>query len=158
MTVVTNTSPLCYLVLVGHENALLRLYGNVVTTQTVLAELRHPNAPVAVRLWAAKSPDWLQIHNDPPETDQTLGHLDPGERTVLRLAEQLRADVVLLDERAARLLAIQRGLKVAGLLGVLRDAAQAGLVNLPEALNRLRKTSFRASPELWKSLYMRNAD
>ncbi len=55
-------------------------------------------------------------------------------------------------------LIIQRGLKVAGLPGVLRDAAQAGLVNLPDALSRLRKTSFRASPELWKSLYTRHAD
>jgi predicted nucleic acid-binding protein len=43
-------------------------------------------------------------------------------------------------------------LKVFGLLGVLRDAAQAGLVDLPIAVDRLRQTDFRASPELLKSL------
>ena len=81
--------------------------------------------------------------------------LDPGERTALCLAEQLRADLVLLDEAAARLLASQRGMKVSGTLGVLCDAAQAGLLKLPAALDLLRKTNFRASPELWRALYSR---
>lgn len=84
-----------------------------------------------------------------------MAALDPGERTALHLAEQLRSDVVLLNESAARALAVQRGLKVSGILGVLCDAAQTGLLKLPAALDLLRKTNFRASPELWKSLYTR---
>ncbi|MBE0544895.1 MAG: DUF3368 domain-containing protein [Verrucomicrobia bacterium] len=156
MTIVSNTSPLCYLVLIGHAPVLPRLYGDIATTGTVLAELRHADAPPAVRTWAAAAPEWLKIHPDPVPRDNTLADLDPGERTAILLAEQLRADVVLLDEAAARALAIQRGLKVAGTLGVLRDAAQAGLLKLPDALDQLRKTNFRASPELWKSLYSRD--
>ena len=35
MTLVSNTSPLCYLVLIGHVEILPKLYGNVHTTQTV---------------------------------------------------------------------------------------------------------------------------
>jgi len=73
----------------------------------------------------------------------------------LRLAEQLHSDVLLLDEAAARAFAVQRGLKVSGTLGVLCDGAQAGLLKLTAALDLLRKTNFRASPELWKSLYTR---
>lgn len=45
--------------------------------------------------------------------------------------------------------------KLYGTLGVLCDAAQAGLLKLPAALDLLRKTNFRASPELWRSLYTR---
>ena len=63
--------------------------------------------------------------------------------------------MVLLDESAARVLAVQRGVKVAGTLGVLCAASQAGLLKLPAALDLLRKTNFRAAPELWKSLYTR---
>jgi predicted nucleic acid-binding protein len=63
--------------------------------------------------------------------------------------------VVLLDDAAARAVAVQRGLKVSGTLGVLCDAAEAGLLKLPDAFDLLRKTNFRASPELWKSLYTR---
>jgi len=68
---------------------------------------------------------------------------------------QLRSDLVLLDESAARALAYQRGLIVIGTLGVLCDASQAGFLKLHDALDLLRKTNFRASPELWKSLYTR---
>jgi predicted nucleic acid-binding protein len=155
MTIVSNTSPLCYLTLIGHVEILPRLYGDIHITQKVLEELRHPDAPPSVRNWAMTPPDWLKIHSDPEEPDETLAALDPGERTALRLSEILLSDVVLLDESAARVLAVQRGLKVSGTLGVLCDAAQAGLLNLPSALDFLRKTNFRASPQLWKSLYTR---
>jgi predicted nucleic acid-binding protein len=155
MTVVSNTTPLCYLTLIGHVEILPKLYGNIHTTQKVLEELRHPDAPLSVCHWATTPPDWLKIHSDPEEPDQTLAALDPGERTALHLCDQLRSDVVLLDEAAARAVAVRRGLKVSGTLGVLCDAAQAGLLKLPAALDLLRKTNFRASPELWKSLYTR---
>ncbi len=155
MTIVSNTSPLCYLALIGHAEILPKLYGNVHITQKVLEELRHPDAPPSVRHWATTPPDWLKIHPDPEEPDQTLAALDPGERTALHLSGQLRSDVVLLDESAARVFAVQRGLKVSGTLGVLCDAAQAGFLELPAALDLLRKTNFRASPELWKLLYTR---
>jgi len=155
MTIVSNTSPLCYLALIGHAEILPKLYGNVHITQKVLDELRHPDAPPSVRDWATTPPDWLKIHSDPEEPDQTLAALDPGERTALRLAEQLHSDVLLLDEAAARAFAVQHGLKVSGTLVVLCDGAQAGLLKLTVALDLLRKTNFRASPELWKSLYTR---
>ena len=155
MTIVSNTTPLSYLTLIGHVEILPKLYGNVHMTQKVLEELRHPDAPPAVRNWATAPPAWLKIHSDPEEPDKTLAALDPGERTTLHLSEQLRADVVLLDEAAARAFAVQRGLRISGTLGVLYDAAQAGLLKLPAALDLLRKTSFRASPALWKSFYTR---
>jgi len=155
MMIVSDTSPLCYLVLIGHAEILPRLYGTVHITQTVVEELRHPDAPTSVRMWATTPPDWLHIHADPPAPQPVWAALDPGERTALRLGEELRSDVVLLDEAAARALAAQRGIGVSGTLGVLCDAAQAGLLSLPAALDLLRKTSFRASPELWKSLYSR---
>jgi predicted nucleic acid-binding protein len=155
MTVVSNTTPLCYLTLIGHSEILPKLYGNIHITQKVLEELRHPDAPPSVRDLAAAPPNWLIIHSDPEELDQTLAALDPGERTALRLCDQLRSDVVLLDEAAARAIADQRGLKISGTLGVLCDASRAGFLKLPNALDLLRKTNFRASPELWKSLYSR---
>jgi predicted nucleic acid-binding protein len=120
-----------------------------------MAELRHPAAPPAVRAFVSLLPGWIQVRNDPPGTDETLAALDPGERTVIRLAELLHADVALLDELAARTLATRRGLKVAGVLGVLRDASQAGLLDLPAALTALRRTNFRVAPELLRSLYTR---
>lgn len=78
MTIVSNTSPLCYLVLIGHAPILPKLYDDIATTETVLAELRHADAPPAVRTWAAAPPEWLKIHPDPVPRDNTLADLDPG--------------------------------------------------------------------------------
>gem|GEM_PF-1418074 len=61
MTIVSNTSPLCYLTLIGHAEILPRLYGTVHITQKVLDELRHPDAPRSVRDWANTPPDWLKF-------------------------------------------------------------------------------------------------
>lgn len=63
----------------------------------------------------------------------------------------MNADIILLDEKAARLAAANRGLRVTGLLGVLGEAAMRGLVELAPAIDRLRTTSFRSSPALLKA-------
>ena len=156
MVIVSNTSPLCYLILIGHADVLAKLYEEVHVAEKVIEELRHPDAPQLVREWAMTPPVWLKIHSDIDEPDPTLAVLDPGERATLQLAEPLRADVILLDEKAARSFASQRGLKTSGTLGVLCDAEQAGLIKLPDALDLLRKTNFRASPELWKRFIPEN--
>jgi predicted nucleic acid-binding protein len=64
----------------------------------------------------------------------------------------MRADVVLLDEKAGRAAALSRGLRVVGLLGVLREAANRGLVDLPAAPQALMSAGFRASPALLKAV------
>lgn len=155
MKIVSNTSPLCYLVLIGQGEVLPKLFGEIHVTQTVLDELRHAHAPPIVRRWSITPPPWLKIHSVPETTDETLAALDPGERTALNLAKHLGADMVLLDEAAARAIAVQLDLKTSGTLGVLCNAAQMGHLKLSEALDALRKTNFRASPALWKTLYTR---
>jgi predicted nucleic acid-binding protein len=67
------------------------------------------------------------------------------------LAEYMKADIILLDEKAARRVAANRGLRVTGLLGVLGEAATRGLVELAPAIDRLRTTNFRSSPALLKA-------
>lgn len=155
MTAVTNTSPLCYLVLTDCIEILPKLYRSIATTQTVLDELRHADAPPAVRTWALHPPDWLTIYPDPATKEPALTSLHAGERTAILLTEQLRTSTLLLDERAARTLAMERGHKVVGMLGLLADAADAGLINLDDAIARLRQTNFRASPALSRSLVSR---
>jgi hypothetical protein len=81
-----------------------------------------------------------------------LSRLDAGEREAIALAEDVAADLVILDERKARQVALERGLSITGLLGLLVDAAERGLVELREVLGRLRQTSFRVDPKLLASL------
>lgn len=65
---------------------------------------------------------------------------------------ELAADQVLIDDLKTRTVAAQRGLAVAGTLGVLLAASSRGLINLPQAAARLRQTSFRAAPAVWNKI------
>ncbi len=80
MIVVTDASPLHYLVLIGEQHLLEQLYGNVVCPQTVLDECSHPHAPEKLRLWAVEPPAWLHVVRYSSLKLSGLDHLDPGER------------------------------------------------------------------------------
>ena len=51
MIVVSDTSPLNYLVLIEHSRVLPLLFGRVIAPPAVIAELQHPGAPAVVRAW-----------------------------------------------------------------------------------------------------------
>jgi len=146
--VVSNTSPLNYLVLIDQAHLLSALYSRVSIPQSVYEELTAPETPELVRSWIANRPPWLEVSSEVPVTDSKLSELHEGERDAIALAEHLRADAVMIDERAGRREAEIRGLIVIGTLGVLASARERGLVNLAEAIDRLRQTSFHASPKL----------
>ena len=68
----------------------------------------------------------------------------------------VNADLILLDERAAREVALTRGLQVTGLIGVLDEAATRDLVDIQDAVARLQETSFRTTPRLLRWLLDRH--
>lgn len=47
-------------------------------------------------------------------------------------------------------MALERGITTTGTLGVLVEAAQAGLIQIETVLRRLRDTNFRATPGLYE--------
>jgi predicted nucleic acid-binding protein len=59
---------------------------------------------------------------------ELLALLDRGEAEVIALTEELEAQEVLLDERAARAIAITRGLPVIGTAGLLVGAKDRGFI------------------------------
>ena len=152
MRVVSDTSPIFYLLLIGQAEILPALFGRVAIPGAVRDELSHPGAGPEVRHWISSPPDWLEIHGVPAEPAPDLARLHVGEREAILLAAHLSADLLLLDERKARQVAQERGIAVTGLLGALDLAAERGLLALPEAVERLRSTSFRVEPRLLKLL------
>jgi len=156
MIVVSDTSPLNYLVLIQHAEVLPSLFGQVIAPPAVMAELQHPGAPTIVRAWAAGPPAWLEIRA-PARIDPSLG-LGTGETHAISLAQELHADAVLIDERRALTVARKAGLLVTGTLGVLEVAAERGLLDLVSALAALRQTTFRVSAQILDDLLRRDAD
>jgi predicted nucleic acid-binding protein len=150
--IVANTSPLCYLVLIGCADVLPAMFGRVEIPGAVRAELSAADAPPPVSAWMVRPPEWLGVYAVEREPDAPLRRLHSGESEAIILAEQLGANLIILDEKPARRIATGRGLRVTGTIGVLKEASSRGLIDLPSAVERLRQTTFRASPRLLQNL------
>jgi predicted nucleic acid-binding protein len=133
MLVVSNTSPLNYLILIDCQQVLPALFGKTLIPRAVYHEQTAERSPQTVRRWLEARPDWLDVR-EVSSVPGTLQDLDPGEREAITLAESTGAHVVLLDERRARRMARERGLAVTGTLGLLAAAGQRGLLHLPDAI------------------------
>ncbi len=145
--VVSDTSPLNYLILIEQVNLLPQLYRRVLIPRSVFEELNAPETPDPVRTWRASVPDWLEVSPD-VAADPHLSHLHAGERDAISLALHVKAEAVIIDERRGRQEAEKRGLRVIGTLGVLVAAHERRLVDLTAAIDLLRQTTFHVSPKL----------
>jgi predicted nucleic acid-binding protein len=150
---VSDTSTIFYLVLIGEIELLPTLFDLIAIPPGVATELSDPGAPAALRDWWQEAPSWVRVENrDLEAPPEELRRLHRGEREAILLARRIGADTVLLDEKAGRRAAKTLGLPVMGLIGILAMAAELGRVNLPQAVERLRSTNFRVSPDLLKGL------
>lgn len=151
MIVVADTTPLRYLVVIEREHLLPALYGRVLIPTAVAEELSDESTPEMVRAWLARCPSWLEIRQ-PSQMPASELHLDRGEREAIALAEEVAADLLLVDDWDARLEAARRRLVVVGTLRVLADGASRGLTDLGESFERLRLKNFRVNSTLLDSL------
>jgi predicted nucleic acid-binding protein len=126
----------------------------VVLPPAVAAELAKP--PHALQAVDVNSYPFLSVRT-PASSHRVLellSILDAGEAEAIALAEELHADVVLIDELSGRNIARQCGFPVLGTLGILLRAKQERLC--PQILPLLRQLQqdfgFFISPSLWKSI------
>jgi predicted nucleic acid-binding protein len=147
---VSDTSPLNYLVLIERVPILPALFDRVIVPGSVALELSHENAPPQVRQWIEAPPRWLEVRG--PDASDSSILLGAGERDVISLANEIHPGVVLIDDRAARRTAKDRGLTVIGTLGLLEHADARGLLDLRSALESLLRTSFRIRADVVRKL------
>jgi predicted nucleic acid-binding protein len=154
LLVVADTGPPNYLVLIGTSDVLPTLFDKIVVPEVVCAELRHRRAPEPVRAWAARLPAWVDVRpvSAAAADDPALQALDEGERAALALARVIGADLVLMDDRAGVVAARALGFAVIGTLGVLDLAARRRLIDIGDAVAKLRATNFRYRREIMDAL------
>jgi predicted nucleic acid-binding protein len=154
MIVVADSGPLHYLILLEHADLLRILYDRVAIPDAVVSELRAAGAPERVREWVSAPPPWTTIVT---VNQSDIAHisevLDLGERAAIALAQQIQADLLLIDETAGRAEARRLNLRITGTLGVLRAAAEAGLIDVHDVIIRLRETSFYVDDSLLRKVF-----
>jgi predicted nucleic acid-binding protein len=144
--VVSDSGPVHYLVLCEAIEVIPKLYGQLVIPSAVAQELTHPQTPAVVSRWIHTLPHWATIQA--PAQIDVATHLGLGEREAISLALELKATQLLIDDRAARRVALQRGLLTAGTVAIMEQAAANGLLNLSEAIQKLLNTNFRINMDV----------
>ena len=150
--VVSNSSPLMNLAIIGHLNLLQELFVHITVPQEVFRELTVEGAgkPGADLVTHAK---WIHVAS---VSNRELCHalnreLDLGESAAIALALEQGADLVLLDETDARNVAEFHGLRKTGVLGILMRAKSRQLISeIRPLMERLRdEAHFWIKPALY---------
>jgi len=152
MRVVSNASPLVNLARIGHLELLRDLFGNLLVPEAVWEEVVVAGAgqPGARLLEEAT---WVARHQVKNQSlvQALRQELDAGEAEAIALAVEVKADLLLMDERLGRETAQHLGRRVTDVIGVLVEAKRKGM--LPEVkspLDALRdKDGFRVSERLY---------
>ncbi len=139
MLVISDASPIIALDDVGKLSLLKELFGRVVITDVVRDEV------------VADLPEWIEVVKEYDHTaylslKQTL---DPGEASAIVLATKTPNCLLIMDERKGRKTAISMGLKVTGLLGIVIESKQTGLISSGKGmLDALEEHGFWLSKKL----------
>jgi predicted nucleic acid-binding protein len=150
MIVVSDTSPILSLALIGRLDLLREIYGSIVIPEAVRQELMVTERSGAREVSQA---DWIITRPIDPDVVLKLlqREVDRGEAEAIGLAVQLNADVLLIDERQARRLAQYLELNIVGLLDVLQEAKQRQLITgvKPVLDDLIARARFRLSHKLY---------
>lgn len=157
MIVISDTSVITNLAAIQHLPLLTQLYRQVIIPEAVYRELADIDPPVPGTL-EAQAADWLQVKT---VTDlsivqrlQNQVRLDPGESEAIALALELKADLLLIDERRGRAEADRLGVRITGLLGILVEAKRRNLIATVKPLMdaMIATSEFRVSPALYNQI------
>ncbi len=143
--VVSDTSVLCYLALLGRLDVLEKLFGEVLIPNAVLRECVHAGAPEGLRdALFHDIPSFIKVSADDPVPLLETETLDIGEATAITIAWQHRADsLLLLDEKRGRAIAGSLGLRLRGVLGIIVECHRRNILDFDSTIARLRQFGFR---------------
>ena len=151
MIVVSDTSPISNLAAIEQLVILQQLYSEVIIPTAVYQELLDSGVEDPAVL-AIQTLDWIQVCSvtNAVLSQSLQASLDAGEAEAIVLAVELAADRLLMDERRGRQQAMQAGLKVTGLLGVLLAAKQQSVIaTVQPILDALIANGFWVRDELY---------
>ncbi len=155
MIVISDTSPIINLAIIGHLNLLPEIFGKVVIPHAVFEEITvtGEGMPGAKEIQNA---DWIEVKKC---TNQLLLKslslvIDRGEAEAICLSIEIKSDLLLIDERLGRRVAKDYELNILGILGLIRQAKIKKLIpQVKPLLDQLIKDAgFRVSKELYNEI------
>lgn len=125
--IISNTTPIITLLSVSSLDLLKDIYGEIILPKGVFEEIEEgKNKQFYEDLTKF---NWIKIVDiSDKEPIKYLQDLDKGKAEVIVLANEINADLVIIDENIGRNYAKYFDLKLTGTIGVLLKAVKLGLV------------------------------
>lgn len=144
--VVVNSTPLIVLCGIGKLGILKEMYEEIIIPPAVFREVTAKDDSACVQIKSAGG--WMHVGQikDYSEKKMYKAKLHDGEVEVMILAQEQNADLVILDDNAAKKTAKYLGLSVTGTLGVLVKAKSQGILKeIRPLLYEMRQKGFYIS-------------
>jgi predicted nucleic acid-binding protein len=137
MIVVSDTTPLISLLKIDRLDLFEKLFGQVLIPKTVFNELTD-DVRFKEEAEQIKSSEYIKIksvinHESVGILKKNTG-LDQGESEAIILTDEVRADILLMDEAKGRVISMQRGIKIMGTIGILIAAYENDIITANEAM------------------------
>lgn len=156
MIVVSDTTPLISLMKAARLDLLGSLFQEVLIPNAVYSELT-TNPNFAEEAEQIKNCPFIRVvsvkEQKAVDVLRRSAGLDLGESEAIVYADDVKADVLLMDEARGRQVAKSMGLYIMGTVGVLLFAYEEKILtgaDVEEALNKLRKANRHISEEIFK--------
>jgi len=142
--IVCNTGPIISLAIIDNLDILRRIFHEVIVPEAVHNELLQ-GGPDFAGVASYQQSSWIKVQTPSTPVEPLLQTvLDKGEASVIQLARECDADLVLIDERKARKVAREiYGMRVVGSARLLVEAKQLGLINnVKDAITGMRNGGY----------------
>ena len=148
--VIVNTTPIIVLAEIGKLELLKELYGEITIPTAVYNEVLEKKDAASLQLEKASGWIHVEIINSPESYAMYKAKLHAGEVEVMILAQQdPKADLLIIDDNAAKKTAKFLGLTVTGTMGVLLRAKREGLIDkVAPLLDKIRENGFYLSEKV----------
>lgn len=152
MKVVVDSTPLISLLTIEQIELLRKLFSKVLIPHAVYKEVVIKGKGKSGWNYVRDS-DWIQRMEvkDVMAKEVLMLDLDEGESEVIILAEEVKADLVIIDELLARELASLRGLKITGTLGLLIESKKMDFIHsVKHYLDKLIENKIWISEDIYR--------
>lgn len=161
MIIVSNTSPIINLAAIRQIELLKQLYEKIIIPQAVFEEIAIIGAGQAGSE-EVKTFDWIETKqlDKRLKADSLQSELDPGEAEAIALALEIKADMILMDERRGRLTGFRLGLRCLGIMGILTDAKHKKLIHAVKPLldSLMKDAGFWIDSKLYQHVLQVNGE
>ena len=136
MIVISDTTPLITLIKAGKLSILHSLFGEVMIPEAVFAEATG-NVTFRDEADIIRNSEFIKVVQIQNRSQvaflQRATGLDLGESEAIIYADEIKADLLLMDEAAGRKVAQNMNLPITGSVGVLIRAFKSGIITAAEA-------------------------